>query len=84
MSSRVAQVKLALVGYEPGDRVVVFQDTGSFLEMESLPRSGVVVHPLAGHERDRPNCFCVLMDRHPFTNGTVNGWWVLPQDMRLE
>ena len=86
MNFSVDKVRIILAGYEPGDRVVVFRDTGSFLQdlTRLLPRSGVIVEPIAGHENDHPGCHLVLVDRPPRNNGTVNGWWVLPQDLRLE
>lgn len=82
----VDKVRIILAGYEPGDRVVVFRDTGSFLQdlTRTLPRSGVVVEPMEGHKDVRPDCHLVLIDRHPRTNGKANGWWVLPQDLRPE
>lgn len=94
--SRVNQVRVALVGYQPGDRVVVFQDTGSMLRgahnnthnnVESFPRAGVVLDPVelnvpAGNVR--AGCLLVWLDYPPHDNGFVKGWWVLPRDLRPE
>jgi hypothetical protein len=52
-----------------------------------LPRAGVILDPAEANVEPllvRPDCFLVLMDEEPRTNGRVSGWWCLSQDLRPE
>lgn len=91
--NRVNQVRVALVGYQPGDRVIVFQDTGSQLlgvrgaDVKDFPQAGVVLDPVGlgvSIENRRAECLLVRLDHSPYDNGRVEGWWVFPRDLRPE
>jgi hypothetical protein len=80
---RIVRVRVALVGFEVGDRVVVFRDTkstlGNMLLLHPMGLPGLVVSPVPS---------LVYEDRHAVDidpgYGWSGRWWVHPDDMRLE
>lgn len=89
MNPRVNQVRVALVGYQPGDRVLVYRDTKSHLGIfkdyggrfpARLPQPGIILEGFLSNDR-----FPVAFDELPKRSGHETGsWWVHPEDMRLE
>lgn len=89
MNSRVNQVRTILLGFCPGDRVIVYRDTKSRLGIFSNrggvyplrnPQSGTILEGLLSDDR-----FPVLLDSLPRGNDQGDHWWwVHPDDMRPE
>ncbi len=79
--NRVAQVTVALVGYQPGDRVVVKKVLGDWPGLRD--RHGVIDPTRWGKGHDR-DWFLVRFDEPPCTNGKDAGWWVDRSDMSPE
>ncbi len=87
--NRVNQVLIALIGYQPEDRVTVYRDTKSNLGIFSNRGSGYPLrNPQPGVILEGPldqGRFPVLFDNHPRKNDKGDGWWwVHPDDMRPE
>lgn len=78
--NRIAQVRVALLGYQPGDRVIVNKVMGNWPDIRKKP--GVILsQKWNGHECD---WLLVRFDEEPRNNGKDEGWWVERAELEPE
>lgn len=80
MSARINQVRIALTGYQPGDRVIVNKVLGSWPDLRKIP--GLILPK--SRWTDRKDWFLVRFDEAPCGNGKDEGWWVERAELKPE